>query len=345
MRPSSSPWDEALLLPRGVSGNIRCYAAGDRGPGVLLMHGANLSAWSFSLLCAKLSRRCRVFAFDARGHGETVLDSAELPTCEVLCSDVDAVIEGFVAPRLGADPIVLVGHSMGGAIAAHVAGSWKHPQRLAGLCVLDVIEGSALAALSRTRAAVAAMPSRFPSIEDAVGWTLDAGMMRLRAAAELSVPHALRPCVHDDSAAETLGNKSIPDSHGVEWAAARFMVESAPCWEGWYTGLTANFLACTPPKLLLLADADSLTGGGSAGLDAPLIAALRQGRFQLGIVTGAGHVLHEDAPDKVAEALLGFLSRHGLTAAVDAELLRERLAAAAAGGSPTGTGRPGRPAS
>lgn len=307
---------------------MRCYAAGDRGPGVLLLHGANLSAWSFSLLCAKLSRRCRVFAFDARGHGETQLDAAELPTREVLCGDVDAVVEEFVAPRLGAEPVVLVGHSMGGAIAAHVAGAWKHPQRLAGLCILDVVEGSALAALPRTRDAVAAMPSRFQSVEDAVGWTLEAGMLRLRAAAELSVPHALRPCAASAVGLGVVDSEAHRDTVtlAVEWTAARFMAESAPCWEGWYTGLTAAFLASTPPKLLLLADPESLTGGGGGGLDAPLIAALRQGRFQLGIVTGAGHVLHEDAPDKVAEALLGFLSRHGLTAAVEAELLRERLA-------------------
>ena len=42
-------------------------------------------------------------------------------------------------------------------------------------------------------------------------------------------------------------------------------------------------------------------------------------------VPGAGHVLHEDAPDKVAEALRAFLSRHGLSSRAEEALLREKL--------------------
>ena len=129
-----------------------------------------------------------------------------------------------------------------------------------------------------------------------------------------------------------------------EWAAAHFMATSVPCWEGWYTGLGAAFLSTAAPKLLLLADADSLVGEGVTGADGALLVALRAGRFQLGVVTGAGHVLHEDAPDKVAEALLAFLSRHGLTAAGDAELLKKRLEAARAAVSSGSAALPSSPA-
>ena len=80
---------------------------------------------------------------------------------------------------------------------------------------------------------------------------------------------------------------------------------------------TARFLAAPCARLLLLPDAD--------GLDAPLAAAHMRGACEVRPVPGAGHVLHEDAPDKVAEALRAFLSRHGLSSRAEEALLREKL--------------------
>lgn len=40
-------------------------------------------------------------------------------------------------------PIMIIGHSMGGAIAVHTAAA-NHLQSLLGLCVIDVVEGNCL---------------------------------------------------------------------------------------------------------------------------------------------------------------------------------------------------------
>jgi protein phosphatase methylesterase 1 len=209
---------------------------------------------------------------------------------------------------------------MGGAVAARIAQTWSIDElRLAGLVVLDLVEGSALAALPHMGAAVSALPANFLSIEDAIEWSLKAGMLRLRASAELSVPEALQLCPSPQSSS----GRDVEDRPSLYvWAAARFLSESMPCWRGWFTGFDASFLGARVPTLLILADPDSL--------DTELNVALREGRFQLAVVAGAGHAVHEDCPDKVSEALLCFLSRHGLTAAVDAELLQQRLARAKA---------------
>ncbi|RYG79385.1 MAG: hypothetical protein EON59_16315 [Alphaproteobacteria bacterium] len=60
-------------------------------------------------------------------------------------------------------------------------------------------------------------------------------------------------------------------------------------------------------------------------LDEDLLVAQMQGKFETRIVLGAGHVIHEDAPDKTAEGILHFISRHGLTKDGEAALLRAKL--------------------
>jgi len=40
-------------------------------------------------------------------------------------------------------PIIIIGHSMGGAIAVHTATA-NHVPSLLGLCVIDVVEGKLL---------------------------------------------------------------------------------------------------------------------------------------------------------------------------------------------------------
>jgi hypothetical protein len=119
------------------------------------------------------------------------------------------------------------------------------------------------------------------------------------------------------------------------WRAHDFMRNSAPYWEGWFAGTTARFLACAAPRMLVLADVDRMDSLGM-----PLTVAQMQGKFRLQVIAGAGHVVHEDAPDKVAEAIASFLSRNGLTEAREHELLAARLAALSARAA---RGSPGKP--
>ena len=68
-------------------------------------------------------------------------------------------------------PLILIGHSLGGSIAVHVG---HHPgvQSLVGLIVIDVVEGTALGALSSMQAILRGRPQYFNSIEDAIKWRL-----------------------------------------------------------------------------------------------------------------------------------------------------------------------------
>lgn len=88
-----------------------------------------------------------------RHHGQTVCDDAddaELDfTRDTLTEDVVSVWSGMFGDQ--APPTVLVGHSVGGAISVWAALAERIPT-LAGLIVIDVVEGTALGAHPRSAA-------------------------------------------------------------------------------------------------------------------------------------------------------------------------------------------------
>lgn len=56
-------------------------------------------------------------------------------------------------------------------------------------------------------------------------------------------------------------------------------------WLGWFTGLSSKFLASRTARLLVLA--------GTERLDKELMIGQMQGKFQLVVIPGVGHMVHE----------------------------------------------------
>ena len=80
-----------------------------------------------------------------------------------LFSDVAAVIHEFDDSA----PVVLVGHSMGGAVAVRAASLITN---LAGVTVIDVVEGTAMDALASMQSFLRSRPKGFDSIPQAIEW-------------------------------------------------------------------------------------------------------------------------------------------------------------------------------
>lgn len=103
--------------------------AGD-GPTLVLLHGFTGSKENWLALMPLLATRYRVIAPDLPGWGESArVDGADY--------GYSAQAERIVAwlATLGDTPVILVGHSMGGGIAALVAA--RHPQRVSRLVLMD----------------------------------------------------------------------------------------------------------------------------------------------------------------------------------------------------------------
>lgn len=65
------------------------------------------------------------------------------------------------------NPVVLVGHSMGGAVAVRAA---EYMENLAALAVIDVVEGTAMDALTSMQSFLRSRPKGFETIAHAIEW-------------------------------------------------------------------------------------------------------------------------------------------------------------------------------
>lgn len=75
-------------------------------------------------------------------------------------------VANYLVDKIGT-PIILMGHSMGGAVAVEAA---YHIKSVVGLCVIDVVEGTALDALSSMQSILRGRPSHFKSLPHAIQW-------------------------------------------------------------------------------------------------------------------------------------------------------------------------------
>ncbi|XP_062225734.1 uncharacterized protein LOC133924280 isoform X3 [Phragmites australis] len=226
--------------------------------------------------------KARVVAMDLRGHGRsTTSDDLDL-SIETLTNDVLAVIRTMYGDSPPA--IILVGHSMGGSVAVHVAAR-KEIRNLHGLVVVDVVEGTAMASLFHMQKILGNRAQHFPSIEKAIEWGVKGGPLRNIESARVSIPSTLK---YDES--RECYTYRTP------------LEETEKYWKGWYEGLSDKFLSCPVQKILLLAGTDRL--------DRALTIGQMQGKFQMVVVRNTGHAIQEDVPEEFASHILNFISRN-----------------------------------
>lgn len=144
--------------------------------------------------------------------------------------------------------IIILGHSLGGAIAAKLAYNLSKDQglgieeirkRVCGLVIIDVVEGSAMEALPFMRNMVLGRPGVFESIEEAIAYVVKSHTVSNKCSARLSTPSLL-----------------VKKDGQLAWKTDLLSTESF--WTSWFKGLNANFLECGMPKVLLLAHPDRM---------------------------------------------------------------------------------------
>ncbi|XP_067841941.1 protein phosphatase methylesterase 1 [Heptranchias perlo] len=307
--------------------SFRIYKSGSDGPVLLLLHGGGHSALSWAVFTSMITNRvhCRVVAVDLRSHGDTKVKNSEDLSAETMSRDVGNIVETLYGAN--PPPILLIGHSMGGAIAVHTAAKNLVPSLLA-LCVIDVVEGTAMDALNSMQTFLRSRPKVFNSVENAIEWSVKSGQIRNLESARVSMVGQIKRCedgintpgssqsivdtaIHEEEEEAATEKEREPESSKKikedkpEYTWRIELSKTEKYWEGWFRGLSNLFLSCPVPKLLLLAGVDRL--------DRDLTIGQMQGKFQMQVLPQCGHAVHEDAPDKVAEAVATFMIRNKFT--------------------------------
>jgi pimeloyl-ACP methyl ester carboxylesterase len=117
-------------VPASDGIELQVLAWSDTGVPLIMLHGFGNDAHVWDDFAPTVAPYYRTMAFDLRGHGDSSRHPLLRYDHESMALDVIAVTEA-----LGLGRFVLVGHSMGGRVAMRVAG--KHPERLAGLVIVD----------------------------------------------------------------------------------------------------------------------------------------------------------------------------------------------------------------
>ncbi|KAK4872086.1 hypothetical protein RN001_016210 [Aquatica leii] len=323
------------------------YSIGNTGPVLVLIHGGGYSALTWSLFVEEISNRveCRILAIDLRGHGRTRTDDETNLSLDILASDIENIIRKIYGNE--STSFILIGHSLGGAVVVEAA---KLIAGVVGVCVIDVVEGTALESLSSMQSILRGRPNSFNSVEQAIQWSFRSGQTHNIEAARISMPGQIKNSVTDELAANEAWNEGsssneiknkisrlcdTKNSSTIEEEEEEPKESDAECSNGiaemkvptvvnkytWRIDLKktepfwTGWFKGLSQKFLELQAPKVLLLANIHGLDTTLTVGQMQGKFQLQVLPRSGHAIHEDQPHQVADIIASFLVKQRLAAA------------------------------
>ena len=270
--PAGTPFVARYVRVGGT--NLRYIDAG-RGTPVIFLHGlgASLYAWRGNLAPVE-SAGFRVLAFDNRGFG-----SSEKPAHGYSNADYARLLITFM-DSLHLVDAVLVGHSMGGAIAAQCA--MTYPTRVRGLVLID-------AAGFGVRAPMLLRIAGWPSVVRIAANLRSRWMTGRILRSTYADPSKVRPEDVDQYYAPV----AEPDfGRALRGVLSEFRFDALP----------GHLASVQVPTLVLWGERDQWIParvGRALAAELPRVAYLS--------VPNAGHALPEEAPVEVSRLLIAFL--------------------------------------
>lgn len=245
------------------------------GPTLLLLHGTGAATHSFRHLGPLLARDFRVIAPDLPGHGFSA--AARDPSLPGMAAAIALLLR-----QIGADPAIIVGHSAGVAIAARMLmDSDFRPELLVGL-------GSALLPFPGAAAAFFPVMAKLLFANPLVPEIFAAGA-RLSGGMEGFLERSTGSRI-DPEGVRLYGRLFRHSTH--VGGALRMMAH----WD--LAPLSRDLASLGTPMLLL--------HGGSDTAVPPDVATgvcARVPGTRVEVMAGLGHLLHEEAPDAIADRI------------------------------------------
>lgn len=242
-------------------------------PPILLLHGFDSSLLEFRRLIPLLANRHKIWAIDLFGAGFT----AYIPTLAVTPQTIRQHLLSVITTWID-QPVILVGASLGGAVAIDFA--LHYPNWVRSLVLIDSVGFSGSFPVGQF------LPQ--PLIELGADWLYFRKQVALAAA---SVLPAMNPALIDALRCALL-HQQMPG-----WKAAITSFTQS----GGYANLSDRIAAIQHPTLILWGTDDDVLGTTDATRFKQAIPG-----SQLVWIQQAGHVPHFDQPQSVADLLLAF---------------------------------------
>ncbi|MEI6253445.1 MAG: alpha/beta hydrolase [Mycobacteriaceae bacterium] len=244
------------------------HRGGSGGP-IVLVHGLMGRGSTWSRQLPWLTRWGAVYTYDAPWHLGREVDDAEPISTERFVEQLGAAVESLGRPA------VLIGHSMGGLHSWCLAA--ERPQLVSALVVEDMAPDFVGGTTAAWEPWLHALPLEFSSAE-AVFAEFGEVAGRYFVEAFDRTPTGWR--LH--------GKPAKWIDIAAEWGTRNF-------WQQWRSVLA---------PVLLIEAGDTVTPPGQM----QRMAELAGDRATYLRVPGAGHLIHDDAPDRYQRAVEGFLS-------------------------------------
>ncbi len=259
----------------GVRLNLRSW--GEGVPRYFLIHGFGEGSFSWQRFACSLSRSGGALAIDLRGHGDSERDPDATYCPERYVEDVEWALR-----TRGLRDIVLIGHSMGAAIAIHAAA--RCADRVRGLVLVEGGPYLRRAAVARIRAEFNNQPWRYQTVEEY--------SLRLEGKLRLACAALLR-----DVAPEALQRSA---QGGWELKCDPALSNSPEYIDDAEVSKALARISC--PVLLIRGAASSVLSRAAAER---VVAETLDGRLRS--VPGAGHAVMFDNPEGLLAAVTPFL--------------------------------------
>lgn len=252
------------------------------GPTMVLLHGFTGSAASWQPVMARLRDIFRCVAIDALGHGDSdaPADPARYAMAHVV-SDVLAIMD-----RLGEQRFLLLGYSMGGRMALHLAVT--APQRLSGLILESASPGLRDADERAARRAADERLARLLEDEGLVAFVDHWERLPLFASQQ-RLPENVRQAQR----AQRLRNDPRALAMSLRGAGT-----------GTHEPLHDRLATLAVPTLLIAGALDDKYCAGARQM------ATQAPRARLAIVPGAGHNVHLEQPERFIALVRDFARDH-----------------------------------
>ena len=253
---------------------------GDEGPRLVFCHGLFGQGKNWTQIAKAFADRHRVTLVDMPHHGRS--DWSDAFSYVDMADQVAALLDD-------ADPVTLVGHSMGGKAAMVLA--LRHPGLVARLCVVDV-SPVAYAHGSEFRGYVRAMRA------------LDLADLETRADADEALAPAVPSPTVRSFLLQNLRRGGNGDAHGWRWQPnLEVLGRDLDAVAGWPEDEVSGAAPYDGPVLWVAGATSPYVGPEHAPVMEQLFPRVRRVT-----VKGAGHWVHSEQPEVFVEVLDRFLA-------------------------------------